>query len=154
MMRTMTRTLALAASLVLLIVMPGSAQEATVITLTQTGCQFTEPEGTDHGYTTTAPEDCKAINRKSREQRLAAHDVLRLEPGRYIFRVSNVNVPYELGFYLRASNRALIPFAPRVSGGGLGQGETQDYAVDLSPGDYLYSCPYNPTPNYRLVVSE
>jgi len=154
MMCAMTKTAAFAASFLLLIVFPGAAQEAVVITLTQTGCQFTEPEGTDRGYTTHRPEDCKTINRESRDQRLATHQVLRLTPGRYVFRVSNVNVPYELGFYLRASNRALIPFAPRVSGGGLGQGETQDYAVDLSPGDYLYSCPYNPTPNYRLVVSE
>jgi len=154
MMATAPKTAVLAAGFLLSFVFSGLAQEAEIITLTQTGCQFTEPEGTDHGYTTGRPEDCKTINRKSREQRLAAHQVLRLKPGRYIFRVHNANVPYELGFYLRASNRALIPFAPRVSGGGLGQGETKDYAVDLSPGDYLYSCPYNPTPNYRLVVSE
>ena len=39
-----------------------------------------------------------------------------------------------------------------VSGGGLGLGETQDYEVELEPGEYLYSCPLNPTPDYRLVV--
>ena len=39
-----------------------------------------------------------------------------------------------------------------VSGGGLGTGQTKDYEVELEPGEYLYSCPLNPTPDYRLVV--
>jgi len=40
-----------------------------------------------------------------------------------------------------------------VSGGGLKTGATQDYEVELEPGEYLYSCPLNPTPNYKLIVS-
>jgi hypothetical protein len=43
---------------------------------------------------------------------------------------------------------------PSVSGGGLKMGKTQDYAIDLKPGEYLYSCPLNPTPNYPLIVEE
>ena len=31
-------------------------------------------------------------------------------------------------------------------------GTTQEYEVELSEGEYLYSCPLNPTPDYRLVV--
>jgi hypothetical protein len=41
---------------------------------------------------------------------------------------------------------------PSVSGGGLLAGKTQDYVIDLQPGEYVYSCPLNPTPDYRLVV--
>ncbi len=40
----------LAASLLPLAPSSVNAAEPTVITLTQTGCQFTEPEGKDHGF--------------------------------------------------------------------------------------------------------
>ena len=39
-----------------------------------------------------------------------------------------------------------------VSGGGLSPGKTRDYAVTLEPGEYVFSCPLNTTPDYRLVV--
>ena len=41
-----------------------------------------------------------------------------------------------------------------VSGGGLATGTTKDYRVTLKPGEYVYSCPLNPTPDYKLVVKE
>jgi len=41
-----------------------------------------------------------------------------------------------------------------VSGGGLSTGKTKDYKVTLKPGEYFYSCPLNPTPNYRVVVEK
>ena len=28
----------------------------------------------------------------------------------------------------------------------------QAKVLELEPGEYVYSCPLNPTPNYRLVV--
>jgi len=40
-----------------------------------------------------------------------------------------------------------------VSGGGLTTGTTKDYEVELEPGEYLYSCPLNPTPDYKLIVT-
>ncbi len=42
---------------------------------------------------------------------------------------------------------------PSVSGGGLTPGATNDYVIELKEGDYVYSCPLNPTPEYRLVVT-
>ena len=126
--------------------------EHGVIVLTQIGCQFLEPEGADRKFEPKRTADCEKINRKSGSKRLADHKVLVLEPGRYVFRVRNKNVPYELGFYLRAQERSLIPFKPRVSGDGLLMGQTQDFSIELSTGEYVYSCPYNPTPNYKLVV--
>lgn len=41
---------------------------------------------------------------------------------------------------------------PCVSGGGLQLGEVRDYAITLTPGQYVYSCPPDDTPDYRLVV--
>ena len=135
-----------------------SAEPATVIELTQIPCQFVESEnGVDHGFTTAKKADCDAINARTGAERLATAKVLELTPGTYIFRVTNKNVPYELGFWVRELDydwRNPIHHLTKtsVSGGGLGLGETQDYEVKLEPGEYLYSCPLNTTPDYRLVV--
>ncbi len=131
-----------------------AAEEPTVIELTQTGCQFLESEnGIDQGYKTASKADCDAINDRTGEQRLAAAKTLRLKPGKYTFRVSNRNVPYSLGFYLRGAGVLDYATLPRVSGGGLTIGTSRDYTIELKPGSYVYSCPLNPTPNYRLEVS-
>ena len=61
-------------------------------------------------------------------------------------------MPYELGFWLRGATLLSRATLPSVSGGGLTTGKTQDYVVDLKPGEYVYSCPLNPTPDYRIVV--
>lgn len=129
------------------------AAETTVVDLTQTACQFLEAENSvDHGYTSNAKADCEAINASDGAERLAASKVLTLKPGKHVFRVTNKNVPYDLGFWLRGDglvNRATLP---SVSGGGLSTGATKDYVIDLKPGEYVYSCPLNPTPDYKIVV--
>ncbi len=134
----------------------GLAQAAptapAVITLTQTGCQFVEVETRDFGFKPASAADCKAINARTARERLKQARVLNLKPGRYIFRVTNQNVPYELGFYLRGAGLGRFTL-PKVSGGGLVMGRTQDYDITLKPGEYVYSCPLNPTPSYRLVVA-
>ncbi len=130
-----------------------SASEPQVITFTQTGCQFLESENNiNHGYKTAKADDCNAINSRTGKQRLAQAKTLTLKPGKYIFRVENKNVPYELGFWLRGATLAQRAYLPGVSGGGLLTGKTQDYSVELKPGEYVYSCPLNPTPDYKLVV--
>ena len=129
-----------------------SASEATVIALTQIPCQFVESEnGVDHGFTTTRKADCDTINARTGAERLATAKVLELKPGKYVFRVVNKNVPYDLGFWLRGKGLGRITL-PSVSGGGLSMGVTRDYVIDLKEGEYLYSCPLNTTPDYRLVV--
>jgi len=130
------------------------AADGTVITLTQTGCQFLEPEGgTDHAFKTQKKTDCEEINEKTGKERLAKGAPLTVKPGKYIFRVTNKNVPYELGFWLRGVGLARL-LHPNVSGGGLTKGVTRDYTVELTPGNYSYSCPLNPTPDYPLIVKE
>ncbi len=134
-----------------------AAFAAEVIELTQAPCQFLESENRDHGFKSAKKADCDAINAKTWDRRKSHEKVLRLKPGKYTFRVTNKNVPYALGFWLRDSdydwrNPLHKLSKTSVSGGGLSIGATQDYEVTLKAGEYLYSCPLNPTPDYRLVV--
>ena len=130
-----------------------AAAQAKVIDLTQVPCQFLESEGEkNRGFTSSRAADCEAINASSAQQRLAEAKTLALAPGRYVFRVTNRNVPYELGFWLRGASLIDRARLPSVSGGGLATGRTQDYEIELKPGNYVYSCPLNPTPDYKLVV--
>ncbi len=136
--------------------MPSHA--AQVITLTQTPCQFVEPEGGDQHFVSTQKADCEAENEASGVDRVAKAEVITVAPGDYIFRVTNETVPYTLGFWLREADydwrnplHKLTKIS--VSGGGLHTGATKDYAVTLEPGEYLYSCPLNTTPDYKLVVT-
>ena len=128
------------------------AETGNVITLTQTPCQFVETEGTDHAYTSNSAADCKTINASSGDQRVAKSKVIKLKPGEYTFRVTNKNVPYDLGFWLRGQGVIGRATLPSVSGGGLTTGTTKDYKITLKPGKYYYSCPLNPTPDYELIV--
>lgn len=135
-----------------------AAEGDNVIELTQTGCQFLESEnGVDHGFEPKSAEDCNRINAKTGDERLEKARLLELEPGTYTFRIENTDVPYELGFWIREADYQLGNPVHKltktsVSGGGLMMGQTQEYTVELEPGEYLYSCPLNPTPDYRLVV--
>ena len=135
------------------------AAEPTVINLTQVACQFVESENNvDHKYTTQQKADCEAINAKTGADRLTKAEPLKLKPGKYIFRVTNKNVPYPLGFWVRDKdydwkNPLHKLTKTSVSGGGLTKGTTLDYEVELKPGEYVYSCPLNTTPDYRLIVS-
>ncbi|VAX16303.1 hypothetical protein MNBD_NITROSPINAE02-1596, partial [hydrothermal vent metagenome] len=94
-------------------------------------------------------DDCAAINKKTLPSRKLK--TLTLKPGKTIFRVKNKNVPYDLGFWVRGKGLSRVTL-PSVSGGGLATGSTRDYVIDLKPGEYYYSCPLNPTPDYTLVV--
>lgn len=128
------------------------AAEPTIIHLTQTPCQFLEIETKDHGFKSTKKADCEAINAKTAEKRLSEAKTLKLKPGKYIFRVTNKNVPYNLGFYLRGAGVYGRVTLPKVSGGGLTTGVTKDYLIDLVAGEYNYSCPLNTTPDYKITV--
>lgn len=131
----------------------GAAAEPQVVALTQVPCQFVESEGgRDRGFKSARGADCETINAKTGKQRLAESKTIELKPGKYLFRVSNKNVPYELGFWLRGASLKDRALLPSVSGGGLATGKTQDYAIELKPGNYVYSCPLNPTPDYKLIV--
>lgn len=157
----MSRTLAVAAlaTLGLAAAAPAfAASDAKVVELTQVGCQFVESEnGINRGYQPKQKADCEAINEKTAAKRLGESKPLELPAGKYVFRVANKSVPYELGFWLRSEgydwrNPLHKLNKVSVSGGGLTLGTTKDYEVELKPGEYVYSCPLNTTPDYKLVV--
>ncbi|OUR79589.1 hypothetical protein A9Q83_04105 [Alphaproteobacteria bacterium 46_93_T64] len=130
----------------------------TIIELVQVPCQFLGIEQ-DHGFTSQKKADCEAINEKTAAERLEKSKVMMLKPGEYIFRVSNKNVPYELGFWLREkdynwANPVHKLTKTSISGGGMHMGKTIEYEVTLKPGEYLFSCPLNTTPDYNLIVSD
>lgn len=129
------------------------AEDMQVVNLTQTPCQFLEPEGTDHAYNSAKKADCVAINEKTAEDRLEKASVIKLKAGKTVFRVTNKNVSYPLGFYFRGSGVVNYATLPKVSGGGLAPGVTKDYEIDLKPGEYVFSCPLNSTPDYKVVVN-
>ncbi len=133
---------------------PAMAQESQVIVLTQTPCQFLEIEGKDHGFSSTKKADCVAINERTAKERLANSKVLRLKSGAYTFRVTNKNVPYDLGFWVRGAGLIGRATLPSISGGGLSTGASRDYKISLSAGEYHYSCPLNNTPDYKIVVED
>ncbi len=153
-MTTMTKTLIVAGVVGLgLGAQPSLAEEPIVIELTQTPRQFIEAQnGVDLDFTTTKKADCESINAKFGAERLAKAKVLKLKPGKDIFRVTNKNVPYPLGFWLRGAGLIGRARLPSVSGGGLTLGTSKDYVVELDEGECLYSCPLNPTPDYKLIV--
>ncbi len=128
------------------------SDNATTIALTQTGCQFVETEGKNYNYQTTSAADCKKINGDTLAEREKEFKPLELTAGEYVFQVTNENVPYELGFWLRGQgiSRATLP---STSGGGLTEGTTKEYRVTLRPGKYWISCPLNPTPDYPVIVN-
>ncbi len=137
----------------LLTTLSSAAEEPVIIEMTQIACQFLESEnGVDHGFETSSQKDCKTVNEKTGKDRLAQAKTLELKPGKYIFRITNKDVPYDLGFWLRGEGLVGRATLPSVSGGGLATGVTKDYEIELKEGQYLYSCPLNPTPDYRLEV--
>ncbi len=130
------------------------AEEAQIVELTQVNCQFLESEnGKNHGFESTMKSDCESIHDQSGDERLAAAKTIELKPGKYIFRVTNENVEYPLGFYLRGASLLDKARLPKVSGGGLELGVTKDYEITLEEGEYVYSCPLNSTLDYKLRVS-
>ena len=146
-----------AVALAVLVTPSAKAQstKSTVIELTQVPCQFLESEGgINRGYKSRNIMDCEAINAQSGAARVATAKPLQLKPGTYVFRVKNESVPYELGFWLRGASVVSRVTLPSTSGGGLTLGQTQDYEIVLKPGEYLYSCPLNTTPDYKLIVSK
>jgi hypothetical protein len=83
---------------------------------------------------------------------------LNLKPGKYQFRVVNDNVEKELGFVIQKSKdkggdvmKTAIPNSFTTAY--IKKGDAQyTGVVELSAGEYVYSCPLNPTPHYKILV--
>ena len=114
--------------------------------LTLGRCRILEAEPDWESEATTA-EACRTENLQTFEAR--AQQVLRIPAGTYEIEVSNPGVERNLGFWLRPSDEPEVTLA---TGGGIGPGESDIFEVQLTPGEYLYSCPVSPTPDYLLIV--
>ncbi|WP_025899329.1 hypothetical protein [Sneathiella glossodoripedis] len=150
--------LGVSASIVLVALSQASTAQAApqVVELVQVPCQFLGVES-DHGFTSTQKSDCETINANTADDRLKDVAPMKLAAGEYVFRVTNKNVPYELGFWIREkgynwANPLHKLNKLSVSGGGMHEGKTIEYKVTLKPGEYVFSCPLNSTPDYALVV--
>lgn len=83
---------------------------------------------------------------------------LNLTPGQYQFRVVNKNVDKDLGFVIQnEEDKGLDVMETAIKNSFttayVKMGEAQyTGVVELKTGNYIYSCPLNPTPNYRLIV--
>jgi hypothetical protein len=83
---------------------------------------------------------------------------LNLTEGKYQFRVVNQNVDKELGFVIQKAtdqgkdvmkNHVENSFASKT----VKKGEAAyTGVVDLKKGEYVYICPLNPTPHYKIKV--
>lgn len=83
---------------------------------------------------------------------------LNLTPGKYQFRVVNKNVNKDLGFVIQKEtdkdSEVMETAVPNsFTTAYVKKGETQYTGiVELKEGSYVYSCPLNPTPHYKLTV--
>lgn len=82
---------------------------------------------------------------------------LKLKPGTYSFEVTNKGIPHEVAFVL-APKKEDIQEADFIADAMLTQtlkdGETASskVPVTLEKGEYVYFCPLNKTPKYKLTV--
>ena len=80
---------------------------------------------------------------------------LELAPGQYIFGVTNQDVDKGLGFLLTPKSDSKAQVANSGLEQLVGSGETsRSGVVTLEAGEYQYTCPLNPTPQYSLVVTK
>ena len=83
---------------------------------------------------------------------------LTLKPGKYKFNVTNTEVDHEVGFVIqKAADKNADVMKTAVENSFAQEmikvGETQSTGVvELKAGEYVYSCPLNPTPKYTITV--
>ena len=80
---------------------------------------------------------------------------LKLKPGKYVFDVTNKGVDHAVGFVITPKGKT--DQQDHIQSSYLSQtiknGESaKSGEVTLGKGEYVYFCPLNPTPLYRLVV--
>lgn len=85
-------------------------------------------------------------------------DGLTLKPGKYQFKITNREVGHEVGFVIQEAvdrdgdvmkTAVENSFAQNM----IAKGRTESTGiVELKAGEYVYSCPLNPTPKYSILV--
>jgi len=83
---------------------------------------------------------------------------LELKPGKYQFKVTNKDIAKEVGFVIQKETDKdgdvmKTALKNSFSQWTVGAGETTTSGIiELTAGNYVYSCPLNPTPKYTLTV--
>jgi hypothetical protein len=83
---------------------------------------------------------------------------LDLKPGKYQFRIVNKDVDKDLGFVIQKAedkegNVMKTAVKNSFTTSLVKKGQAQYTGViDLQQGEYVYSCPLNPTPHYTISV--
>lgn len=82
---------------------------------------------------------------------------LKLKPGTYSFEVTNKGIPHEVAFVL-APNKEDLQETDFIADAMLtktildGETAASKVPVTLEKGEYVYFCPLNNTPKYKLIV--
>jgi len=82
---------------------------------------------------------------------------LKLSEGNYVFEIENTGVDHNVGFVLvkegqdasEAKNHIKEAYVQKPVGTGKTESSKE---VKLEKGSYVYFCPLNPTPQYKLIV--
>jgi hypothetical protein len=77
---------------------------------------------------------------------------LKLKQGDYLFEIENKEVGKDVGFYLhKANDKAQLKNSDKAGLIPNNQKRTTG-VVSLTKGQYIYSCPLNPTKDYVIIV--
>jgi hypothetical protein len=129
-----------------------------VIEVHQTTCQFLEAEHyVDQGFVARSAEDCKRINEATWRDRVPNSRPLIAMQGEFLIRVTNVDVPYDVDFWLRPYENHFTERQPQIALpeyriAAIPRGETREIRVTLPRSFYAWSSPANPTPDYSLLI--
>lgn len=104
--------------------------------------------------TSTVAQDSKVVRLEQTEGAFTVQE-LTLKEGTYVFEITNNGVDHKVGFVLApegktdAKNHIKEAYVkkPVVDGSA-----SESNAVTLKKGEYVYFCPMNPTPQYKLKV--
>jgi hypothetical protein len=80
---------------------------------------------------------------------------LKLKPSKYIFKVSNKGVDYPVGFVVAPADKTdqANHIKEAYTSKTIKDGEVaSSKEVTLEKGEYVYFCPLNPTPFYKIIV--
>ena len=118
---------------------------------------MTAGHGTKANAALAAPAEVTVIDLTQRPGTFTTEH-LDLAAGQYQFRVSNDGVGHDVGFVIqRAADKdgdlAATALPTSFVTAPVATGATESTGiVTLAPGEYVYSCPLNPTPHYTITV--
>lgn len=107
------------------------------------------------GFTFTAlAQDVKTVNLQQTDGEFTVKE-LKLSEGTYVFEIENSGVDKEVGFVLAPEGKTDQPnhiknaYVQKLVAKGATESSKE---VTLTKGTYVYFCPLNPTPQYKLIV--